>query len=354
MIDAAQLTFHIIYTPGTVRYLLPFVTTLLRWSDCTFRLIANGCAEAEQKQLQDFCHGRRRLEYLALPTPTMYRHGAALNELQRRNQSPYFCFMDSDILACGDFMATFAGSLGRYAGIFSGIPLHCTEDDLMSRAEWSNVWGEQVLNPGGPIPGGSYFAIYDQRLITQLMRNTKVDFSAVRWPNLPSPVRRKLTAIGFEKAAYDTGKVLNLLLQAEDHKVIFQHSAQLQHIGGISLWATPAIRRGWLPPSPAPLLTRLQRRIKRLLGLPVVSQNPFPKMPPTHLTGEMRKRAVSGYFGELLHALVEQHPLPPRLQVQEPEVNKQIAEVTRSIVELWEQHADLSDENAYSFTRAHG
>jgi hypothetical protein len=75
------LVFHIIYVPGTVGYLLPLVPSLLRWSDCAFRLVANGCTEGEVAQLRAFTAGEPRAELLVIPTNRPLAHHDALNYL---------------------------------------------------------------------------------------------------------------------------------------------------------------------------------------------------------------------------------------------------------------------------------
>ena len=67
----AELQFNVIYTPGTVRYLTPFIASLLRWSDCRYRLVANGCSDDEVKLLSAVADLDDRLELLVMPEKRM-------------------------------------------------------------------------------------------------------------------------------------------------------------------------------------------------------------------------------------------------------------------------------------------
>ncbi|HJP05747.1 MAG: hypothetical protein QGG65_04100 [Gammaproteobacteria bacterium] len=55
--DTTKLQFNIVFTPDTAKYLSPFVTTFLNWTDWRFRMIVNGCPEEERQLLRDFCAG---------------------------------------------------------------------------------------------------------------------------------------------------------------------------------------------------------------------------------------------------------------------------------------------------------
>ena len=112
--------FNIIFTPGTVKYLSLFLWSLLKWSDCSFRLVSNGCLPPERRYLKKLSRQNPRLEFWAIPTQNSKPHGLALNYLHAMTHSKHFCFMDSDIFATGDFIGPLARHQDQYAGIFSG------------------------------------------------------------------------------------------------------------------------------------------------------------------------------------------------------------------------------------------
>ena len=87
-----DLTFHIVFCPGTVRYLRLAVLSLLRHSDYRYRLVGNGLGRAELMELRAFCQTSPRLEYLPVPTTALLPHGIVLSLLQaRRSARPVPC-----------------------------------------------------------------------------------------------------------------------------------------------------------------------------------------------------------------------------------------------------------------------
>jgi GT2 family glycosyltransferase len=138
-----DLTFNIIYTRGTVRYLRLLVFSLLKWSESSFRLVANACSPEEVRLLQELCYKNSRLEFLALPSERGMQHSEVLSYLQALERLDHFCFMDSDIIATGDFVNEMLPYLDNHAAVFSAPPLWCTEE-------------EQILPDTFPVMGGRF------------------------------------------------------------------------------------------------------------------------------------------------------------------------------------------------------
>ncbi|RMG05844.1 MAG: hypothetical protein D6726_00570 [Nitrospirae bacterium] len=136
-----NLRFNIIYTPETVRYLLIFVMSLLRWSDCSFRLVANGCSDDECDLLRRFCLSSEHLEFYRYPSKEMLPHGTVLTQLQKMEEGEFFCFMDSDIFATGPFMDDFRSLLSEYDGVFSCLLGWCNDDEWIIHYDFHIVKG---------------------------------------------------------------------------------------------------------------------------------------------------------------------------------------------------------------------
>ncbi len=49
-----------------------------------------------------------------------------------------------------------------------------------------------------------------------------------------------MAEMGHEYLVYDTGKIVNALLQADGHRLVHRDLAQLVHIGGLSHYLSPA------------------------------------------------------------------------------------------------------------------
>ena len=336
-----ELTFHIVYTPGTVTYLRLFVLSLLKWSNCSFRLVANGCLPEEQHLLKEFCHRNPRLEFLGLPTKKMMRHGQVLSYLQKMERSETFCFMDSDILATGDFLNEFAPYLGQYTGIFSGSPLWCLDEEQILSETGSHVAsGWQNRTDNGLCLGSSYFAIYDNRRLTQLIQSTGIDFRIYRWQDIPAQWHYHIAEVGLKKLGYDTGKVLNILLLAREERLCFVESSTMQHIGGISTYA--AYESGSLPKRFFRKLNRsakiASRRAKRKCKNRIMKLTGREVPKPRDIKLVSNRWKITGrYFTQVLQALSEHRTLPAIPDMDESVIEGRIELAAASIAALYEE-----------------
>jgi hypothetical protein len=341
-----ELRFNIVYTTGTVRHLRLFVVSLLRWSDCAFRLVANACSPQETRLLQEMCLSSPRLEFLALPYKKMTPHDETLSYLQSIERSDHFCFMDSDILATGDFMSEMSPHLQQCAGVFSGSPIWCTAEEQVLPATVPRVRGQFSKTDDGVCLGSSYFAIYDNNVLTEFVQSTGVDFRRYWWREVPAPHQRQLVRMALQKDRYDTGKLLNILLSAQGKAIVFVDSQFLQHIGSVSIRG--ALKASSHPTSllksttwrPAVVLRQWLKRLRRSKGL----QSPVVVPTDTKRTEiqRMRKRMTSTaiYFDQLFDSLCENEPLPALPQICDLETRRRIESVTADIVSLYSESGE--------------
>ncbi|CAN5622984.1 hypothetical protein BH10CHL1_BH10CHL1_41580 [soil metagenome] len=237
--------FHIIYTAGTVRPLSFLLYSLLKWSNCTLRLVTNGCSSTEQRALQKLCSDHLRLSYLALPTRKQLPHGEALNYLQAQNQDDYFCFMDSDIYATGKFLSGFIAALTKCAGVFSGSPLRYPLEGLMLPERRDYLAGPHSHTQQGLCLGMTFFAIYHNATLTAFRRSTGVGFERYQWQELPAHCQQKLLACDLNYQRYDTAKILNLLLQWQGTTLCNYPSTTLRHLEAFSRLTAYQNRPWW-------------------------------------------------------------------------------------------------------------
>lgn len=240
-----SLTFHIIYTPETVKPLLPLLYSLLKWSDCHFRLVANGCSAHERAILQQLCADHARLTYIALPTSQVMVHGHALNYLQTQNQEPYFCFMDSDIYAINAFLPTFLPQLADCAALFSGMSLRFPQAGLVVSKDKDFLAGPFTHTEDQLCVGTTFFAIYHNATLTEVRQTTGIGFSKYRWEEIPARYQEQLARMGVKHQIYDTAKLLNLLLHLQGHRLHYQPCAALRHIEAVSRFAVIQQRSWW-------------------------------------------------------------------------------------------------------------
>jgi hypothetical protein len=336
-----EIQFNIIYTTGTVKHLRLFVFSLLKWSDSAFRLVANACSPQEMRLLRELCQKSPRLEFLALPYKRPSPHDKTLSYLQSIERSDYFCFMDSDMLATGDFMGEMSPYLRGHAGVFSGSPIWCTKEEQVLPATLPRVRGQFSRTADGVCLGSSYFAIYDNRVLTQFIQSTGIDFRRYWWREVAPQHQGLLAGLGLKKDRFDTGKLLNVLLPAEDKPIVFVDSQFLQHIGSVSI-------RGALKASSHPVnllkstrwgpAVKLRQWIKRLRGGRASAGADGVTLDAERaeihkMRGRMMATAV--YFDQLFDSLFENKPLPPVPHVDDPAVEERVGSVTAHIVSLY-------------------
>jgi len=327
-----NLKFNIVCIPGAVQYAPLFVLSLRKWSDCSFRLVANGCPPAESRLLQEFCDKDARFEFFALPAKTMIPHGQALSYLQLQERSDTFCSMDSDILATGKFLGELAPFLGQYAGVFSGSPVWLKDEEKVVPAAFQEMAGRYSRTDENICLGSSYFAIYDNRALTQTIQSTGIDFKRYEWADISTEYQNLLEQMGLRKTGYDTGKLLNLLLLNQEERLLFKESLALQHIGGISTVAADY----------SSLI--FQARVF-LSQLPVLRRVPMPRPGSRNMRvstaellamREVRKKKIKTcrYVGKLLRALFQDRQLPVTPNFGDPQINERIEGLTAHIIAL--------------------
>ncbi|MEJ2139423.1 MAG: hypothetical protein P8Y61_08250 [Gammaproteobacteria bacterium] len=232
--NTAQLQFNIIFTPYTAEYLSPFISTLLEWTDCRYRIVANACNAADIDLLETLCDGDARLEFLVAPGETMIDHGSMLNWLLERTDSPWFCFMDSDIMATGPYMERIAGHLEHHDVFSTGHPLWHSPDDIVIPPAFRRIHGIHFGTTDGKCLGGTYFAIYNSEKLRTEMQTTGVDFRIYRWENVPDTHRETLRSAGLDKLEYDTGMLLMSLMHANGVRFSAEDLENVCHLGGFS------------------------------------------------------------------------------------------------------------------------
>jgi hypothetical protein len=323
-----ELKFNIAYVPGTVRYLGLLVFSLLKWSDCSFRLVANACSSQEVRLLGELCHKRTRLELLTAPSKMVMPYGQLLNYLHSLEHSDYFCFLDSDILATGDFVSEMLPYLDRYAAVFSASPIWCAEEPPIVPADSARIPGGLSKTSDGLCIGNTCFAIYDNRVLIPFLQTTDVTFQLYQWPDIPGPYQSQLLSMGLKKRAYDNGRVLNILLAARGNRLVFVDSPSLQHIGSFSGAIAKRKRRG------------LAKRVRRSIR----SRQRQSGKARDRLTPIRAKRAykvpTALYFHELLQSLFERAPLPPIPELGNADLEGRIESVTANLVSLYEEFGE--------------
>ena len=335
--------FNIVYTPGSVQNLTPFLRSLLRWSDCTYRLVSNGCFPPEQRYLKSLCRSNNRLSYLTIPTKSVLPHGQALNQLQAMTVNRYFCFMDSDILVSGDFMAQAAARLNGRAGFFSGAPVWAAAKDGLIPDSYQVMSGLHNRTESGLCLGGTFFAIYDNEALDAFIQESGVGFDEYRYGEAPPYLQNRLNELGLKKASYDTSKLLLILMQDQGAEMVYEEIPCLHHIGGASFHAMR-------PGGPASFMGRLVEKIGGINGR---MRDIVYRLRARRAYGEFRKFSreeflavesqrlrqrdpVRKYFYGLLDALLKDLEPPPAPEIGIAEIDLKVRGCAREIFALFQ------------------
>ena len=252
----------------------------------------------------------------------MVKHGQALAYLQKRESSDYFCFMDSDILATGDFLSALVPDLTHQTAMFSGSPLWSSPNEQVLPDNDTRMRGWYSTTHTGVCLGSTYFAIYDNDALTRCVDTTGIDFCRYSWSNVPISHQQQLREMGLQKDVYDTGKLLNLLLFTEGRKLVNQNSPCLQHLGGISTYQA-GLRSQQL--TSGTILNNLLAELPKSRAYQL-------------LTPLARREVTLEYFTQLFESLFNSQPLPSLPQgINDPAIEKKVTDVTNSIVFLYQE-----------------
>ncbi len=117
----------------------------------------------------------------------------------------YFCFMDSDIFATGDFISVVLPLLAEHSAIFSGMPLWVKHEEEIFPNNFKAITGMFNRTENALVLGSTFFAIYNNRDLTNMMQSTGVGFEEYHWDQLSPFVQHRLKALGLEVDVFDIG-----------------------------------------------------------------------------------------------------------------------------------------------------
>ena len=175
-----------------------------------------------------------RLDLVEVARKKTLAHGQVLKRLQQQETSAAFAFMDSDIFATGDFIAPITKHAAKFDALFSCSPIWSLAEYEVMREEFGCLAGAYNKLHGGFYVGNSYFAIYDNVRLQRCIAEHGVSFDFYPWGNIPRRVRSVLSQHSKQMAAYDTGKLINILLALQGGQTTFFENPHLEHIGGVS------------------------------------------------------------------------------------------------------------------------
>ena len=164
----------------------------------------------------------------------MVPHGETLDFLHARTDSPYFCFMDSDIMATGPFLQEFQADLDAAELFSSGLPLWHNERDITIPDYFDHMHGIHAYTASGLTIACDYFVVYDNRAFVEARNATGIGLAVCGWQQLSPANQDAIRKVDRQRKDYDSGKALTLLMAARGARIRFRQSDRLKHIGGFT------------------------------------------------------------------------------------------------------------------------
>jgi hypothetical protein len=313
--DDDAFVFNIVWTGAVFTHLRYFVASQIAHSGARFRFVGNGCEPGQLEMMEEFAtrYPDRVVEVLET-SADMGAHGVALDAvLECRDDGDYFCMIDPDILARGPFVQSFAERLDDCIGVTSGRGVW-RDDDLVPEGQMG-VSGEFFYSQDGYLFGSPHFAMYNRAPLAETMERWGVGFKSAG-PDLSDAARAKVEAAGHKYWLYDTGKLVNVLLQEDGNTLCHFENPNLMHIGGLSHYLYP----------PEELLRRQGKTFNEA----------WTKWDPSRFE-------VAQFTGTVLSELCAHRPAPEIPDGLEPSMADRLSMVRNELVELIATYASAVD-----------
>lgn len=235
-----DFVFNLVLNGTSFTYLQYFVASQIHETGARFRFVVNQCPP-EQVALMEHVAGQfpdQVVELFVASEKTMLGHGGALDVvLAQRDDGPYFSMIDPDILARGPFVQEFAALLdGGLDGVGSARGVWADTDVIPEGKD--GVSGEYFYAPDGYLFGSPHFSIYKSDALRDTLERWPIGFNS-GGPDCDDIVKKRLAEVGREYWVYDTGKIVNILFQADGHRLGHFEHPQLLHVGAMSHYLSP-------------------------------------------------------------------------------------------------------------------
>lgn len=235
----SDIVWNLVWTGGVYPYLRHFVFSLFDQTEARFRFIANNCTPSSVEQMTALSDATDRVvETVVLDVERMVPHGAALEPILRtRDDGDVFAFIDVDIKALRPFTVDFLRLLEQHDVVTSGVEVWTDENTLEEGG--AGVGGRHFYDHDGFVYGSPHVALYDRDALVETMDRWKVGLHCGNHAEMPARTWTRIEEMGRDKMAYDTAKVVNILLQADGRSLVHEEHDALLHIGGLSHYLAP-------------------------------------------------------------------------------------------------------------------
>jgi hypothetical protein len=314
----AQPVFNIVVTGRVFWHLRYFVCSLVHNSDARFRFVANGCAPETLALLDEYAaaHPGRVVEVLEVSPVAIVAHGVALDAVRGvRDDGDLFCFVDTDIKARAAFLAPYLELLRTHSAVTSGKQVWVDDHVVPDTHLGIGLDGRHFFHPDGFVYGCPHLALYRRADLEETCAHWGIGLGSAG-PELSNEAQTQLASAGHLYKIYDTGKIVNILLQLDGRSLCHVDPDELIHIGGMSHFLSP-------PDAGEP-----------------GGEAQTPAWASYH--GMVPRLAVTRYTAALLRGLVEQTPLPDLPPALEPTMEQRLLFVRDEIVDLVERYRECA------------
>jgi hypothetical protein len=343
------MTFYIIYTPNSTQYLIHFIPSLLEHTAYHFCLVPNGCSSKERAILKKLSETNERLSYYCFPANQMQIHGKVLTHLQAKCLDEYFCFMDSDIFATAMF-SDLKQILEKenLTGLFGGMPLWVKESEHLFKPSFKGMLGTFNKMEDGSCIGSTYFSLYKNEDLNQIIQHYGVCFDEISRNNLPTDIQQELHRLGYYQNSFDTGKVIGLFLNKHNFHLKNIEIPELCHIGGTSYETTNRTqqhtskkqqlkKRLLKSPLKTVLLRYFEDRKERILKARY-KDAPVEEYQINYNQRGLHRNYTRQHFLKLFLALRNNEPLPISPIFKNVEITQKVAQAHKSYIQNFKKY----------------
>lgn len=238
-IDPRDIVFNVVWTGTAFSVLRRLTDTVMAHEPCRFRFIANACPPSEVDAIRAHAaaHPDQIVDVVVASDGPMLRHGDCLDiVLRSTDDGPLFSLLDPDILATGPFLKPFLDLLDEHDAVTAGIELWSL--DSVRPDGHVGVNGEIFYDRDGYVFGSPHFALYRSGPLRETVRRWGVGFSSAG-NDLSDAAKARIEELGRTYWIYDTGKVVNILLQGDGGRLVHQDDDRLVHVGGLAHFLAP-------------------------------------------------------------------------------------------------------------------
>jgi hypothetical protein len=186
-------------------------------------------------------HADRVVEVLDVSPEVMVAHGVALDRVRAiRDDGEHFALIDPDIKANAPFVPRLLELLEDADAVTSGQEVWSSDNVIPEHHP--GVAGEHFYSRAGFVFGSPHLAVYGRAALDDTTARWGVGLGSAG-PELRDDAKAAMAAMGHEYLVYDTGKIVNALLQGDGHTLVHEELPQIVHVGGLAHYLSPPAYR---------------------------------------------------------------------------------------------------------------